>query len=253
MPAWDDTQYLKFADERTRPARELLSRVPLEAARVIVDLGCGPGNSTALLHNRWPGARIVGVDDSPQMLRRARVDWPALEWVESDVRTFRADTPPDLIFANAVFHWVPDHDTLIPFLVDQLAPKGVLAVQMPLVLDEPSHRAMRDVAASMPGRFDAVQPALPIGTAADYYDLLAPQARHVDVWQTRYEHVMPDIAAIVEWVKGTSLRPYLEILPEAERPLFLERYAQALEGVYPQRSDGRRLFSFPRLFFVAVR
>jgi trans-aconitate 2-methyltransferase len=118
MPAWDDKQYLMFADERTRAARELLGRVSLDSARLVVDLGCGPGNSTELLRSRWPTARVIGVDNSEEMLQRARSDWPGCEWIHSDVRQFRSDTPPDLLFANALLQWLPDHESLIPQLFD---------------------------------------------------------------------------------------------------------------------------------------
>ena len=253
MALWSDTQYLKFGDERTRAARELLARVPLERAERVVDLGCGPGNSTALLRERWPDASLSGVDNSPEMLERARRDFPAVEWILGDVGSYRASAPVDLLFANAVFHWLPDHATLFPALIEQMRRGGVLAVQMPESFQEPSHRLMREVRARlMPGR-NPINAATPVAGAAFYYDLLAPRATTVDIWRTRYEHVMPDAAAIVEWVKGTGLRPYLDDLTESERTTYLSEYRAAIELAYPTRVDGKRLFSFPRLFIVAVR
>lgn len=252
MASWDDQQYLKFADERTRPARELLARVPVADAARVVDLGCGPGNSTALLHARWPSARVTGVDSSPEMLARARQDWPRLEWLQADVNDFRADAPVDVLFANAVLHWLPDHAALFPRLLQQVRPGGALAVQMPESFHEPSHRLMRDLQGPWRGR--AVPGAhAPLASVATYYDLLAPHARHVDLWRTTYQHVMPDAAAIVDWVKGSGLRPYLDALDPGERPVFLEAYTQAIAAAYPPRADGKRLFAFPRLFIVAVR
>jgi trans-aconitate 2-methyltransferase len=252
MPTWDDSQYLKFADERTRPARELLSRVPLDDAGYIVDLGCGPGNSTALLKARWPTARVVGVDNSEEMLNRARTDWPELEWIDADALSFEPDGRVDLIFANALLHWLPDHGSLIPRLLEYLRPGGVLAVQMPYNFNEPSHRLMRKAGTPWVGRFDTVRATSPVGAPAFYYDLLAPKARRIDIWQTRYEHVMPDVPSIVEWVKGTGIRPFLAVLSEPEQALYLEQYSQALDVAYPLRADGKRLFSFPRIFIVAV-
>jgi trans-aconitate 2-methyltransferase len=250
---WNDGQYLKFGDERTRAARELLMRVPLEHVARAVDLGCGPGNSTALLCDRWPNARVTGIDNSPEMLGRARRDLPTVEWILGDAGSYRATEPVDLLFANAVFHWLPDHATLFPSLVQQVRKGGVLAVQMPHSFDEPSHRLMREVRARlMPGR-RAVKAATPVEGAAFYYDLLAPHATAVDIWRTTYEHVMPDAAAIVEWVKGTGLRPYLDDLTESERAAYLSEYLAAIERAYPARVDGKRLFSFPRLFIVAAR
>jgi trans-aconitate 2-methyltransferase len=253
MAGWDDVQYLKFGDERTRAARELLARVPLREARRAVDLGCGPGNSTALLRERWPDAALTGVDNSSEMLERARRDFPAIAWKLGDAGTYQPAEPVDLLFANAVFHWLPDHASLFPSLMSRVRPGGVLAVQMPHNYEEPSHRLMREVRARLlPGR-DEVRALTPVAGAAFYYDLLAPRASAVDIWRTTYEHVMPDAAAIVEWVKGTGLRPYLDDLADDERAAYLEAYRAEIDRAYPARADGKRLFSFPRLFIVAVR
>jgi trans-aconitate 2-methyltransferase len=253
MPSWDQAQYAKFIDARTRPAQELLARVPLMAAARVVDLGCGPGNSTELLRARWPSAQLTGVDSSEEMLRSARAASPAIEWRQADLRDYRAEAPLDVLFANAVLHWLPDHARLFPALLDQLKPGGALAIQMPYNFEEPSHRAMREIAGPWAALTQRVQTASPVGTPAFYYDLLAPRASAVDIWQTRYEHVMADARAIVEWVKGTGLRPYLEALPEREREPYLTAYEARIAEVYPPRADGRRLFSFPRLFIVAIR
>ncbi len=253
MPTWDDRQYLKFADERTRAARDLLARVPLDEAREIVDLGCGPGNSTALLHERWPRARTTGIDNSAEMLQRARADLPACEWIEADLRTWRPAAPVDLLFANAVLQWLPGHDTLFPELLGHVRPGGVLAVQMPCSFGEPSHRAMRELPGPWHSRPGAVRAASPVEAPAFYYDLLAPHARRIDLWRTTYEHVLADAQAIVEWVKGTGLRPFLDALPENERPAYLAAYRDAIDAAYPACADGKRLFSFPRLFIVATR
>jgi trans-aconitate 2-methyltransferase len=253
MARWDDKQYLKFADERTRAARELLARVPTSSAREVVDLGCGPGNSTALLAERWPDAHITGVDNSPDMLERARKDLPALDWTLADAGSFRASAPPDVLFANALFQWVPEHERVFPALFAQLAPGGVLAVQMPYNANEPSHRLMREVPEPFASHVQGARASQRVAVPAAYYDLLAPHAAHVDIWRTTYEHVMADPTAIVEWVKGTGLRPYLEALPDALRPEYLARYTRGIDEAYPARSDGKRLFSFPRLFIVAVK
>lgn len=252
MPAWDDTQYLKFADARTRPAAELLARVQSVAPAHVIDLGCGPANSTELLARRWPSAQIVGVDNSEAMIARARDTLPKLRFVLSDVRSYRAEQPVDVLFANAVLHWIPDHAQLVPALLDMLTPDGCLAFQMPDNWQEPSHRLMRELIPHYVPDLGAVRTHPPIESAAFYYDLLAPRAKHVDIWQTRYEHVMPDAAAIVEWVKGTGLRPYLEALQPKRREDFERDYEREIARAYPTRSDGRRLFSFPRLFVVCT-
>jgi trans-aconitate 2-methyltransferase len=251
--AWDDRQYLKFADERTRAARELLARVPLDAPERVVDLGCGPGNSTLLLRARYPEATLWGVDNSPEMLARARVELPSVTFVEADLATYQVEQPVDLSFANAVLQWLPAHETLIPALIQQLKPGGVLAFQVPVNFDEPSHRLMRELAGPWSTRVSGVRSRGRAGSGSYYYDLLAPHASHVDVWQTTYEHVQPDAAAIVEWVKGTGLRPYLDALEGDERASYLSAYTRAIDAAYPARTDGKRLFSFPRLSVVAVR
>jgi trans-aconitate 2-methyltransferase len=253
MTSWDDEQYLKFADQRTRPARELLARVPLASARRVLDLGCGPGNSTALLRERWPDAWLTGVDSSAEMLERARKDQPNIEWIEADAGNFVPAEPVDVLFSNALLQWLPAHDVLVPRLLDQLRPGGVLAFQMPRNFSEPSHRLMRETPGPWASRTAGVRSQSPVGSPSFYYDLLAPKARSVDVWQTTYEHVLADAAAIVDWVKGTGLRPYLDVLTPAERPHFLDAYTRGIDAAYPPRRDNQRLFSFPRLFVVAVR
>jgi trans-aconitate 2-methyltransferase len=251
--AWDDAQYLKFADERTRPAAELLARVPLATAGRVTDLGCGPGNSTALLRARFPGATLVGVDSSGEMLARARRELPDATFVHGDVGGYVAEVPQDLLFANAVLHWLPAHERLVPALFGQLRPGGVLAFQVPCNFDEPSHRLMRELSGPWASRVAHVRSAPAVGTPAFYYDLLASRAASIDIWQTTYQHVMADARAIVEWVKGTGLRPYLDEVGSADRDAYLTAYESAIEAAYEPRADGRRLFRFPRLFVVAVR
>jgi trans-aconitate 2-methyltransferase len=253
MPSWDDEQYLKFADQRTRPARELLARVPLAAARRVLDLGCGPGNSTALLRERWPDAQLTGVDSSAEMLERARADQPDIEWIEADAGSFDPEEPVDVLFSNALLQWLPAHDVLVPSLLARVRPGGVLAFQVPRNFSEPSHRLMRETPGPWASRTAAVRPRSPVESPSFYYDLLAPNARSVDIWQTTYEHVMADATAIVDWVKGTGLRPYLDVLAPEERSTFLDAYTRGIDAVYPPRCDNLRLFSFPRLFVVAVR
>ena len=256
MSDWNPALYTRFEDERTRPARELLARVVLAAPKLVYDLGCGPGNSTELLIARFPNAEVVGTDNSDAMLASARKRLPGTRFELSDIGTWQPAAKPDLIYANAALQWVGDHETLIPRLFALLAPGGVLAIQMPDNRDEPTHRAMREVAALAPwaGSIgDAASVRTKILSLADYYDLLAPGAAEIDVWRTAYQHPMDSPAAIVEWVRATGLRPFIDPLPPAERDGFLAEYEHRIGAAYPPRADGRLLLAFPRLFIVAKK
>jgi trans-aconitate 2-methyltransferase len=254
MADWDPALYRRFEDERTRPARDLLARVPLGTCRLAYDLGCGPANSTELIVERFPQAKVVGIDNSPAMLESARKRLPHAAFELADVATWQPAQAPDLIYANATLQWVPDHERLIPRLFSLLAPGGVLAVQMPDNRQEPTHRAMREVAAQQPwaaaiGDPDAVRTDLL--AVGGYYDLLAKDAAKVDIWHTIYQHPMASPAAIVEWVSGTGLRPFVDPLPADLRSSYLAAYEQCIARDYPVRADGKYLLAFPRLFFVA--
>jgi trans-aconitate 2-methyltransferase len=254
--AWSPSQYLKFEDERSRPARDLVAAVPLSEVRRAVDIGCGPGNSTELLVERFPDAEITGLDSSPEMLETARKRLASVTFVEADVATWTPAAPVDLLYANATFQWVPDHRGVLRRLFDALPAGGVLAVQMPdNVASEPSHTLMRAVASDGPWaeKFRLPIARETIGTPADYYNLLQSAAARVDVWHTLYNHPLADAGAIVAMVRSTGLRPYLARLDADEQTEFLARYEARLKDAYPPLADGRVLLRFPRLFIVAVR
>ncbi len=257
MPAdtWNPALYTRFETQRTQPARDLLARVELTSPRFVVDLGCGPGNSTELLAQRFPGADIIGVDTSDAMLVNARERLPACQFEHGDIGTWTPKTPPDLIYANAALQWVPDHATLIPRLFGLLAPGGVLAVQVPDNRDEPSHRLMRDVARAGPwaSAMGAAGERLGVLPPAEYYDMLVQMGGEAEVWRTVYHHPMGSPADIVEWVRATGLQPFLRALPDEHRPAYLQQYEAALAENYPVRADGKRLLLFPRLFFVGIK
>src|SRR6185437_14591653 len=253
MADWDPQLYRRFEGERTRPARELLARVDLASPGLVFDLGCGPGNSTELLVERWPGARVRGVDNSEAMLAAARQRLPAVEFELSDIGGWRPERAPDLIYANAALQWVGEHRSLLPRLLAALAPGGSLAVQMPDNLDMPSHRAMREVAA-LPEFAAAIGDAAAVRSrilpAETYYDLVSNDAAAVDVWRTTYYHPMPSPRAIVDWLRGTGLRPFLQRLDDAASDTFLREYEARVDAAFPERVDGLRLLPFPRLFIV---
>ncbi|ARB85696.1 MULTISPECIES: trans-aconitate 2-methyltransferase [Yersinia] len=254
MQDWDPELYRQFEAERTRPASDLLARISTAQPQHISDLGCGPGNSTQLLHQRFPLAQLVGIDNSVAMLASAQQRLPECAFLEADIRQWQPSEPQDLIYANASLQWLTDHLQLFPSLLSKLATHGILAVQMPDNQDEPSHRAMREVAENAPWQqtlLEAGAIRAKVLSANQYYDLLAPNAERVDIWRTTYYHPMPSAQAIVDWLRATGLRPFLEPLSEAMRLDFLQDYLAIIDVAYPQQADGRRLLAFPRLFIVA--
>lgn len=256
MSDWNPQLYRQFEDERTRPARDLLAQVDAVPPGAVYDLGCGPGNSTELLLNRFAGAEVIGTDNSESMLASARERLPACRFELSDIATWQPAAPAALIYANASLQWVPDHAALLPRLFAQLAPGGTLAVQMPDNRDEPTHRLMRELAALAPWAApigDADRKRAPMLGIGGYYDLLSPLAARVQVWRTAYQHPMGDAADIVEWVRATGLRPFIDPLSPELRASFLDAYTRRIDEAYPPHADGRRLLAFPRLFIVATR
>ena len=254
---WSAKQYVAFEDERTRPARDLLAALPPGDVRSAIDIGCGPGNSTQLLVERFSGATVRGVDSSADMIEAARQRLPQVQFDTVDIGSWNDSGPFDVIFANAVLQWLPDHDTLLPSLVARLTEGGSLAIQMPDTLNQPSHRLMREVAADGPWASqlaDAAGQRTDIASASDYYSMLKPHCSRVDVWLTTYHHPLAQGASgVVEWFKGSGLRPFLQPLNDTEKAQFLEQYLAAVEQAYPVLPDGSVLLPFPRLFIVATR
>ena len=255
MSDWNPALYARFADERARPIADLLARVPLDTPRTIVDLGCGAGASTAPLIERWPEADVLGLDTSPAMLEKARAAVPAARFALADVATWTPDAPVDLLFSNATLHWIPDHAALLPRLMGHLAPGGVLAVQVPDNLDEPSHALMRAVAAEPPFAERLTEAASARADLLSFealHDALAPTAARVEIWRTTYVHPLEGPEKIVEMVASTGLKPFTDPLDANLRAEFLARYGARVAAAYPRTASGAVLFRFPRLFFVAV-
>jgi trans-aconitate 2-methyltransferase len=259
MPTWSPEQYLLFAEDRTRPSRELAARVRTERVNTIIDLGCGPGNSTAVLAELWPDATITGLDSSVEMLDEARRMYPQQRWVHGDISEWSTATaePYDLVFSNAALHWIAGHATLYPRLFARVAAGGTLAIQVPYNWDEPFHRILCDLESSSAWRQRLPSTGVRAKSGHDagfYYDVLAPAATSTNLWETRYVIVLPDVESIVEWNKGTALRPFLDALPnEADRKNFIDDFTGALRSEYLPRADGKVLFPFRRLFLVARR
>ena len=257
---WGANQYLKFSDHRLRPALELLDRVPIQSPHVIYDLGCGSGQVTRIITDRWPSATVYGLDNSQEMLTQAALKPGKVQWIEADIHTWSPDEPPDLLYSNATLHWVEAHQDLLPRLVSFLQPGGCLAVQMPLSWAAPSHRLMRETLAN--GDTDGkalgseeLRQAVArdwVEEAAVYYDLLAACSSSLDIWETEYLQLLEGDDPVLEWVKGTGLRPILTSLGDKERERFLAEYAQCLRAAYPVRASGHTLYPFRRLFIVAT-
>lgn len=253
---WSPEQYRKFEEERNRPVEDLLAQIPVVSAPRAADLGCGPGNSTELLLRRFPDAQVVGVDRSEAMIQAAKLRLPGVRFETADVAAWPDPGPFDLLFANASLQWAPDHASLLPFLFAKLAPGGSLAVQIPDNLDEPAHRLMRETAASGPWAAklaDAPHAREPRRAADWYYRRLRSLGAAVNIWRTTYHHPLRGVEGIVDWFKGSGLRPFLQPLDEAEQAEFLARYTDALRTEYAAHPDGTVLLPFPRLFFVATQ
>jgi trans-aconitate 2-methyltransferase len=256
MSTWNAAQYLRFGDERTRPCRDLAAKVEVAAPARVIDLGCGPGNSTAVLRERWPAAQIAGLDSSQEMLAKARADQPAALWVHGDIAQWATDEGRrfDVVFSNAALQWLPDHGALLPRLMARVAPGGALAAQLPTYSEQAGQRMIRELAWSerWRGRFVKEPADWRTESVGFYYDALAGLAARLELWETEYVHVVDGTQAVVEWYGATGLRPYLNALAtEAERAAFIEEYRKAIEPHYRGQADGRILFPFRRLFIVA--
>ena len=259
MPTWNAEQYLKFGDERAQPCRDLIARIAIERPARIIDLGCGPGNSAAMLAERWPEAAVVGLDNSEEMIAVAVKACPSREWRRGEIARWAVESEEqfDIVFSNAALQWVGEHGVLFPKLFERVAPGGAFAAQMPSNEDEFAVQLPRELASAERWRkwfegkrvqhWGAQEPAF-------YYDAFTPAAERIDLWETRYLHVFANADAIVEWYKGSGLRPYLEAIGDAtEREEFLKEYLAGVRRHYLPRASGKVLFPFRRLFVVAYR
>jgi trans-aconitate 2-methyltransferase len=253
--SWDPARYLQYGDERLRPALDLLARIPAEKPGHVVDLGCGAGNVTRILHERWPGADMLGIDGSAAMLDRARQNAPHIRFEQDDVASWTPDRTPDVIYSNAALHWLGHHASLFPRLVSELPHGGILAVQIPNMHAEPLRRLQYEVAAHGPWAetLRGVGSAPDILTPGEYWDILRPLVSELDLWETVYLHALAGENAVVQWALGSSLRPFMDRLPGQHHDAFLAAYGEALAPHYPPRADGTTLLPFRRLFLVARR
>jgi len=253
VKTWDPDQYLKFNAPRMRPALELLARIDVDAPETVYDLGCGPGNITGFIQDKWPSAAMTGIDSSETMLAEARDKHPGFTWVQADLATWAPDAPADVFFSNAAFQWLTDHETLFPRYAAQLKPGGVLAIQMPRNWTAPSHLAMHEAAEASPwtDRLMAAIQRSPVADPDVYYDMLRPHVAELDIWEVEYLQVLDGDNAVAEWTKGTALKALLDALEPDEQDTFFAEYSEITRKLYPRRADGATLYPFRRLFMVA--
>ncbi|MDQ4051318.1 MAG: trans-aconitate 2-methyltransferase [Actinomycetota bacterium] len=251
MASWDPDRYLTYADERSRPFVDLLARVDAHDPRTVVDLGCGPGNLTRLLADRWPDAEITGLDSSPEMIAKARETAGGIRFEVADLRDWAPTAPVDVLVSNATLQWVPDHLDLLPRLVDAVSPGGWLAFQVPGNFDEPSHTIRRELE-SEPAYADHTRDLDRPGSHDPevYLRALTELGCTVEAWETTYLHVLQGEDPVFTWVAGTSARPVLQALPPDLRDAFTEELKRRLRAAYPRSHDGVVL-PFRRVFAVA--
>ena len=254
---WDAGQYLRFGGERARPFFDLVAQVGASDPRYVADLGCGPGNLTAALAQRWPHATVAGVDSSPAMIAAAQAameNGPGLSFALGDVWDWRPQRPLDVLVCNAVLQWVPGHDELLLRWADHLAPGGWLAFQLPGNFDQPSHAIVREMAESPRWRALLADARLnrQAGDPADYAALLARPGFTVDAWETSYLHILHGANPVLEWTKGSTLRPVFAALDAEQADAFVREYGERLSEAYHPRSFGT-LFPFRRVFTVVHR
>jgi len=255
MATWDPNLYLRFANERLRPALDLIRSVSIDDPALVYDLGCGTGTLTAMLKERWPRSQVAGIDASPEMLERARELNNEITWIESDLKKWKPNTPSDLVFSNAVLHWMDDHEVLFPHLVEGLISGGLLAVQMPSNFGAPTHTSIAETVRSGPWRA-SLEPILrehPVHDVATYYRILSPHTSMLDIWETTYYHILDGDNPVVEWTKGSILRPLLAQLGTRDAQRFLEVYGARIQDAYPKGFDGKTVLPFKRIFMIARR
>jgi trans-aconitate 2-methyltransferase len=256
MEQWNPELYLKYADERTQPSYDLVSRIKLANPARIIDVGCGPGNSTQALRERWPNADISGLDNSPEMIEKARSAYPQGQWILADAANWRPDARYDIVFSNAVLQWLPHHESLIEKLYACVHSQGALAVQIPANYNSPLYRAILRVAARPEWKdtLEGCEARLTYHPVGFYYDLLSTLSSRFYVWHTIYYHVMASHQGLIDWYASTGMRPYLERLANQEqRRAFQAQILEACRPDYPAQADGRILFPFQRLFFIAYQ
>jgi trans-aconitate 2-methyltransferase len=254
VTTWEPQTYLRYADIRFRAGLDLIARTPKLEYATIYDLGCGTGHLTRILADTFPHSKVFGVDSSPEMLGEARREFPTLRWQQGDITSWHPAAPPDLIYTNAALQWVPDHETLLPSLLNKLRPGGVLAMQVPRHFESASHLALRELVLQSEWRA-RLEPLLlaAIPPPETYWRWLTPHVRNLDLWETIYLQVLDGKDPVVNFMRGTALRPFLSALNQADAVKFIAAFAERMAAAYPPQSNGQTLFPFRRLFLIAQR
>jgi trans-aconitate 2-methyltransferase len=256
MVQWNPEQYLKFQQERTQPAIDLSARIDYPDAKSVIDIGCGPGNSTRILREKWPEASITGLDSSPEMINMALKDCPEQIWITADASAYEFSRTYDVVFSNAAIQWIHGQERLIENLSRIINEKGVLAVQVPANSHSPLHLAL-DKVSELPEwkQYCAeCRELLNYRDAYYYYPILKRLFSGVEIWETTYYHILDSHQDMMEWYKGTGMKPFLDRIPEAGlKEKFEEKVLSEARDYYPVQNDGKILFQFPRLFFIAMK
>ena len=256
MADWDSAQYLKFKKERTQPSIDLANRIPLSEPKRIIDIGCGPGNSTKVLLDKYPNADILGVDYSENMLKKAAANYPMLKFSAFDASSeiWNLDKDYDIVFSNACIQWIPNHNELLRKMMSLLNDGGILAVQIPIQYNEPIYKIIQQVVSSQnqENRFSYSNP-LNILNDSEYYDILSEISKDFEIWTTTYYHRMKNHRDIVEWYKSTALKPYLDRLDEDGQKAFLADVYSEVLTQYKTQANGEVILRFPRLFFIGKK
>ena len=253
MSEWNSEQYLKFKAQRTQPAVDLVRRINLESPKEVLDIGCGPGNSTKVLRDAFPAAHIVGIDNSEDMIRKAQGSHPDMEFKLMSVDEIcQGDEEYDVLFSNACLQWVPDHGTLIPKLYERLKPGGVLAVQVPINAEEPLYQIIVETVNEWTFNAAPQNPNMAL-SGVEYFDILSGLTSQFDIWETVYYHSMPSVDAMIEWVKGSRLLPYLQALDEEGGERLIRTITEKAIKVYHPQKNGETIFRFRRLFFTVTK
>lgn len=254
MTTWEPQTYLRYSKIRFRAGLDLIARMPKAHYAKIYDLGCGTGHLTRILADTFPSAKVTGIDSSPEMLAEARRQFPDISWQEADINSWRPPEPPDLIFSNAAFQWVPAHETLFPSLLQSLSQEGILAIQMPRHFESPSHLELKDLVLRSEWRVK-LEPLLlaQVPSPETYWRWLSPHARNLDFWETIYLQALDGPDPVVNFMRGTALRPFLTILSPSEGARFVEAFAERMAAAYPPHANGQTLFPFRRVFMIAQR